>query len=82
MLKDLKSNITELAYAAVSVTEETLNTATGQEKKKAALEYVISLLPIASPLKCVVSILLGKFIDEAIEKAVQYMKSIKNSEAK
>lgn len=82
MLKDLKNNITELAYAAVSVAEETLNTSSGQEKKKVALEYIISMLPIASPLKCVVSILLGKFIDEAIERAVQYMKNIKNSEAK
>lgn len=81
MLKDLKSNITQLAYAAVNIAEETLNSASGQEKKKAALDYIISMLPIASPLKCVVSILLGKFIDEAIEKAVQYMKSIKNSEA-
>lgn len=81
MLKDLKSNITELAYAAVNVAEETLSSATGQEKKKAALDYITSMLPIASPLKCVVSILLSKFIDEAIEKAVQYMKSIKNTEA-
>lgn len=81
MLENLKNNITELAYAAVNIAEETLNSSTGQEKKKIALEYIISMLPIASPLKGIITVVLGKFIDEAIEKAVEYMKSIKNSEA-
>lgn len=81
MLSNLKVTITELAYAAVNMAEETLESASGKEKKAAALEYIVSMLPIASPFKCVVSVLLSKFIDEAVEKAVQYMKSVKNAEA-
>ena len=81
MFANLKSNITELAYAAVTMAEETLNTSTGQEKKTAAIEYVVAMLPVASIFKGIVSTILSKFIDEAIEKAVEYMKSIKNSEA-
>lgn len=81
MFSEIKSNITELAYSAVTVAEETLSSASGQEKKSAAINYVISMLPIASPFKSIISFLLSRFIDEAIEKAVEYMNSIKNSEA-
>lgn len=81
MFDNLKSKITELAYAAVSMAEDTLNTATGQQKKAAAIEYVVSMLPVAAPFKSVVSFVLSKFIDEAVEKAVSYMKSVKNPEA-
>lgn len=81
MLKDIKSKISELAYAAVNMAEQTLVTSTGKEKKAAAIEYVISMLPIVSPFKGIISAVLSKFIDEAIEHAVKYMKSVKNSEA-
>lgn len=81
MFSNLKCTITELAYTAANMAEETLNTATGKEKKAAAIEYIISMLPIISPLKKLTSLILSKFIDEAVEKAVTYMKSIKNSEA-
>lgn len=81
MFNNLKSTITELAYSAVNIAEETLDSATGQEKKTAAIEYVISMLPIISPLKALISFILSKFIDDAIEKAVTYMNSIKNPEA-
>lgn len=81
MFSNLKVTITELAYSAVNMAEETLDSATGQEKKTAAIEYVVSMLPMAAPLKPVVSFVLSKFIDEAIEKAVSYVKSIKNVEA-
>lgn len=81
MFGNLKNTITELAYTAVSMAEETLNTATGKEKKSAVVEYIISMLPIIAPLKGITAMLLSKFIDEAVEKAVTYMKSIKNSEA-
>ena len=73
MFNNLKSTITELAYAAVNMAEETLDSATGQEKKTAAIEYIISMLPIISPFKGIISVVLSKFIDEAIEKAVGYM---------
>lgn len=81
MLGNLKNTITELAYAAVNMAEETLNTSSGREKKSAAIEYIISMLPIFPPVKGIISLILSKFIDEAIEKAVGYMKSVKNSEA-
>lgn len=81
MFINLKSKITELAYTAVNMAEETLNSASGQQKKAAAIEYVVSMLPIVSPLKGLVSIILSKFIDEAVEKAVGYMKSVRNLEA-
>lgn len=81
MFSNLKSTITELAYSAVNIAEETLSTSCGKEKKTAAIEYIISMLPIPSVFKGIVSTLLSKFIDEAIEKAVTYMKSVKTSEA-
>lgn len=81
MFKNVKKQITELAYAAVNVAEETLKSSTGQEKKTAAIEYVIAQLPLISPFKTIISALLSKFIDQAIENAVIYMNSVKNSEA-
>ena len=81
MLGNLKTKITELAYSAVNMAEETLNTSSGKEKKSAAIEYIISMLPVPIVLKSIISVVLSKFIDEAIEKAVKYMKSIKNLEA-
>ena len=81
MFINIKSKITELAYAAVSMAEETLGSATGKEKKSAAIDYIVSMLPLVAPFKGIVSFVLSKFIDEAVEKAVEYMNSIKNSEA-
>ena len=81
MFSNLKSTITELAYAAVNMAEDTLDSASGQEKKSAAIEYVISMLPIIQPIKSIIGIILSKFIDEAIEKALKYMNNIKTAEA-
>lgn len=81
MFNNLKSTITELAYAAVNMAEETLGSATGKDKKAAAIEYIVSMLPVISPFKAIITIVLSKFIDESVEKAVEYMQSIKNSEA-
>jgi len=76
MFNNLKQTITELAYAAVNMAEETLTSSTGQEKKTAAIEYILSMLPIVSPFKGIIAVVLSKFIDEAVEKAVQYMKKV------
>ncbi len=81
MFSNLKLTITELAYAAVNMAEETLDSATGKDKKIAAIEYIVSMLPIISPFRSIIAVILSKFIDEAIEKAVTYMNSIKNLEA-
>ncbi len=81
LFSNLKVKITELAYAAVNVAEETLSGSSGQAKKTAAIEYVLSMIPVLAPFKGIIAFVLSKFIDEAIEKAVHYMKSVKNSEA-
>ena len=81
MFKNLKNNIKELAYCAVNIAEQSLDTKTGADKKNLAIEYVVSMLPIMQPLKSVAVVVLSKFIDEAIEQAVRYMNDIKNKEA-
>ncbi len=80
MFISLKATIKELAYSAVIMAEETLSSSNGQSKKTAAIEYIISMLPIPSMFKCIISIILSKFIDEAVENAVTYMKDIQNPE--
>lgn len=80
MFNNLKNTITDLAFSAVTVAEETLATATGYEKKAAAIDYVVSMIPVPVVFKSAISFLLSKFIDEAIEKAVEYMNSIKTPE--
>lgn len=81
MFNKLKNTIKELAYSAVTMAENTLISSTGEEKKIAAIEYVVSMLPIPVLFKGIVSVVLSKVIDEAIENAVSYMKSIQNTEA-
>ncbi len=80
MFSNLKNTITDLAYSAVIMTEEKLSTSTGQEKKSAAIEYIVSMLPVPFIFKGIISVFLSKFIDEAIEKSVEYMKSVKSLE--
>lgn len=81
MFNNLKSTITDLAFSAVTMAEETLATASGTEKKTAAIDYIVSMIPIPIIFKSVISFVLSKFIDESVEKAVEYMNSIKNPEA-
>ncbi len=81
MFKNIKNNIKELAYSAVHIAEQSLDTQSGKEKKQMAIEYIVSMLPIFQPLKSIVVVILSKFIDEAVEQAVKYMKDIKNLEA-
>lgn len=81
MFNNLKSTITDLAFSAVTMAEETLATASGTEKKTAAIDDVISMIPVPAVFKSIISFVLSRFIDEAIEKAVEYMNSIKNPEA-
>ena len=73
MFKNLKTTIKELAKAAVVKAEQTLGSNKGQEKKKMAIEYVVSRIPIPVPFNILVSMLLSSFIDDAIEFAVEYM---------
>ncbi len=81
MFKNLKNTITELAYSAVNVAEQSIECSSGQEKKVVAIEYLVSMLPILPPLKSIAVLLLSKIIDEAVEQAVKYMNDVKNKEA-
>lgn len=76
MFKNIKEKIIELSFQAVRTAEESLDSATGKEKKDAAVEYIISMLPVSAIFKNILSIILSKFIDESIEKAVEYMNKI------
>ncbi len=80
MFSNLKNQIKELAKNAVFVAEETLGSGNGQEKKKMAIDYVIKNLPFPNWVKYVISVLLSSFIDDVIEIAVQYMKSLPKTE--
>ena len=75
MFKNLKEAIKKVSVQAVKLAEETLGSNKGQEKKKMAIEYIISKLPIPFPFNKFIGILLSSFIDDAVEFAVQYMKT-------
>ncbi len=75
MFDNLKTTIKQLAAKAVEIAEETLGSNKGQEKKKMAIEFVISKLPVISPFKKLIAIFLSDFIDDAVEFAVNYMNS-------
>ena len=76
MFKNLKSYIREIAVTAVKLAEEKLGSNKGKEKKKLAIEYIVSHLPIPAPFNILVSMLLSSFIDDAIEFSVKYIKEV------
>ncbi len=78
MFENLKEEIKEIAYSAVTMAEDALGSSNGQEKKILAIEFIVSKLPVMEPFKKIIIIILGKFIDRAVEEAVAYMKSIQN----
>lgn len=80
MFLNLKNQIIELARNAVLVAEDKLGSGNGQEKKKMAVEYIVKNLPLPNWLKYVISVLLSSFIDDVVEIAVQYMKSLPKTE--
>lgn len=71
-----KKKIIELAKNAVLVAESELGSGKGQEKKKMAIDYILKNLPIPTFIKTILSVLLSGFIDDAVELAVNYMKSL------
>lgn len=73
MFNNLKNTIKQLAIKAVVVAEETLGSNKGQAKKKMAIEFIVSKLPVPSPFKTLTAMLLSSFIDDAVEFAVEYM---------
>ncbi|MBR1680373.1 hypothetical protein IJ707_01125 [bacterium] len=77
MFENLKDTITDLAYSAVTYAENKLETSTGKEKKRTAVNYVINKLALPPVLKPFIALLLSSFIDNAIEKAVKYINQVK-----
>ncbi len=75
MFKTLKAIIKETAYSAVKMAESTLGSGAGKKKKQLAIEFIVSKLPIAQPFKAIFVFCLSKFIDKAVEQAVEYMKN-------
>ncbi len=80
ILDKIKETITDLAYSAVSYAENSLSTSSGQEKKRLAITFVVNKLAIATPFKPFVIFILTDFIDNAIEKAVEYMNEVRNED--
>ena len=76
MFKNLKSYIREIAVYAVKTAEETLGSNKGKEKKKMAISYITSHMPVPEPFKLLITMLLSSFIDDAVEFAVQYIKEV------
>lgn len=76
MFKHLKEAIKQLAQSAVAIAEKALGSSKGQEKKKMAIEYVTSKLPVPAVFRSFIAILLSGFIDDSIEFAVDYMNSL------
>lgn len=75
MLMKLKLKIKELARTAVYEAEEALGNSKGQEKKAMAIDYIVAKIPLPALLRPFVKVIFSSFIDEAIELAVEYMKS-------
>ena len=73
MFKDIKNQIKDLAKNAVLVAETELGTGKGQEKKKMAVNYVVSNLPFSNLVKNIIAIILSGFIDDVIEISVKLM---------
>ena len=71
MFKDIKNQIKDLARNAVLVAEKELGTGKGQEKKKMAVDYVVSNLPFSGVVKSIIGIILSGFIDDVVEISVK-----------
>ncbi len=76
MFNNLKTTIKELAKSAVVIAEKTLGSNKGKEKKKMAIEYISSRIPVPELFKPFISALFSSFIDDAVEFAVEYMEAI------
>ncbi len=74
MLKNIKSQIKELAKNAVLVAEAEFGPGRGEEKKKRAIEYIVKNLPFSNLVKNILAMFLYRFIDNVVEISVKLMK--------
>ena len=80
MFKKFKEKIKELAGYAVNYAENKLSTSSGKEKKQAAIAFIVERLEFPPMFKPFVIMLFTRFIDNAIEKAVEYMNRVRNED--
>ncbi|MBQ2610945.1 hypothetical protein IJF81_00980 [bacterium] len=71
----IKAQIKNLAKIAVEKMEEEMKSQSGKAKKTAAINFIISNLPVAAWFKPIIELFLSHFIDDAVEFAVAYMKT-------
>ena len=76
MFSNIKTTIKQLAKNAVLIAESELGSGNGKKKKEKAIEYIVSNLPFSALIKEIISILLSRFIDDAVEVSVQYLHSL------
>ena len=80
MFSNIKKRIINLAKNAVLVAETEIGKGHGEKKKQLAIEYILKNLPFSPVIKEIISIFLHGFIDDAIESAVLYVKSLPGKE--
>ena len=80
MFEKIKTIVKNLAQNAVLIAEEEYGSGNGQAKKQMAIEYIVSNLPFADPIKRILSLLLSKMIDELVESAVEWLHNQKDKE--
>jgi len=78
--KRLKDTILVLARNAVFAAEEELGSGKGAEKKKIAINYILSQIPFSGFWRDIIASFLSRFIDDAVESAVEYMHSLQKSQ--
>lgn len=76
MFIKFKKMIFNLARNAVIVAESELGSGNGALKKQNAIRYVAEHLPVSPFVRGIICSLLSRFIDDAIEIAVEYMNSL------
>ena len=64
------------AKQAVRIAEDSLGSGQGAEKKKMAIDFVVSQLPLPFGIRQLAGFLLTKAIDSAIELAVENLKPL------
>ena len=80
MFSSIKELIKQLANNAVVIAETELGSGKGAEKKQKAIKYILDNLPFCGIIREIIAIFLSGFIDNAVEAAVYYMKSLQTQE--
>ena len=81
--KKIEKILLKIAYEAVCYAETLIGSGKGKEKKEKAIEYVLDRLPLSLKiLKPLLRQWLNNIVDAAIEKAVDMLHSVQESQKK